>query len=152
MFRLLWAIIRHKLQELLFFFSFCLTVFLSYCIGDPFCITNQNYCLYGVRCPLLFVFGGGGRMLNALENYHIYKGTVAGNQINYKQTSKSKKIYETVLKHDKKWQHSTSKTDTPINRSVVWNLPPRQEGGYTTKGRRPNPLIRETNIPTEICK
>ena len=34
--------------------------FLSYCIGDPFCITNQNYCLYGVRCPLLFVFGGGG--------------------------------------------------------------------------------------------
>ena len=33
--------------------------FSSYCIGDPFCITNHNYCLYGVRCPLLFVIGGG---------------------------------------------------------------------------------------------
>ena len=41
-----------------------------------------------------------GRMLNTLENYHIYKGTVAGNQINDKQTSKSNKIFETVLKHD----------------------------------------------------
>jgi len=39
---------RHKLQEILFF-SFVLQ-FLSYCIGDPFCITNHNYCLYGVRC------------------------------------------------------------------------------------------------------
>ena len=27
-------------------------------------------------------------------------------------------------------------------RNVVWNLPPRQEGEYTTKGRRPNPLTR----------
>jgi len=34
MFRLFWAIIRHTLQELLFF-SFFLQ-FLSYCIGDPF--------------------------------------------------------------------------------------------------------------------
>ena len=58
MFRLFWAIIRHTLQELLFF-SFVLQ-FLSYCIGDPFCITNHNYCLYGVRCPLSFVIGGGG--------------------------------------------------------------------------------------------
>ena len=95
-------------------------------------------------------------MLNTLENYHIYKETVAGNQINDKQTSKSNKIFETVLNMTQKWQHSTSKTDTPINCSVVWNLPPRQEGGYTTKGRRPNPLtpppIRETNIPTKICK
>ena len=48
---------RHKLQEILFF-SFVLQ-FLSYCIGDPFCITNHNYCLYGVRCPLLVVIGGG---------------------------------------------------------------------------------------------
>ena len=55
---LFWAIIRHTLQELLFF-SFVLQ-FLSYCIGDPFCITNHNYCLYGVRCPLLFVIWGGG--------------------------------------------------------------------------------------------
>ena len=29
-----------------------------------------------------------GRMLNALENYHINKDTMAGNQINDKQTSK----------------------------------------------------------------
>jgi hypothetical protein len=29
-----------------------------------------------------------GRILNALENYHINKDTMAGNQINYKQTSK----------------------------------------------------------------
>jgi hypothetical protein len=35
-------------------------------------------------------------------NYHIYKETVAGNQINGKQTSKSNKIFETVLKHDPK--------------------------------------------------
>jgi hypothetical protein len=38
-----------------------------------------------------------GRMLNLLENCHIYKVTVAGNQINDKQTSKSNKIFETVL-------------------------------------------------------
>ena len=43
------------------FKNYCFVLqFLSYCIGDPFCITNHNYCLYGVRCPLLFVFGGGG--------------------------------------------------------------------------------------------
>jgi hypothetical protein len=36
-----------------------------------------------------------GRMLNALENYHIYKETIAGNQINDKQTSESNKIFET---------------------------------------------------------
>jgi hypothetical protein len=41
-----------------------------------------------------------GRMLNALENYHIYIKTIAGNQINDKQTSKSNKIFERVLKHD----------------------------------------------------
>ena len=40
------------------FKNYCFSVvlqFLSYCIGDPFCITNHSYCLYGVRCPLLFV-------------------------------------------------------------------------------------------------
>ena len=41
-----------------------------------------------------------GRMLTALENYYIFKETMGGNQINDKQTSKSKKIFETVLKHD----------------------------------------------------
>ena len=41
-----------------------------------------------------------GRMLNALENYYIYKETVASNQINDKQTSKSNRIFETVLKHN----------------------------------------------------
>jgi hypothetical protein len=43
-----------------------------------------------------------GRMLNALENYHIYiyKEAIAGNQFNDKQTSKCNKIFETVLKHD----------------------------------------------------
>ena len=70
MFRLLRAIIRHKLQELLSF-SFVLQ-FLSYCIGDPFCITNQNYCLYGVRCPLLFVFGFGGFALVNLPVVLVY--------------------------------------------------------------------------------
>ena len=39
---------------------------------------------------------------DTLENYRIYKETVAGNQINDKQTSKSNKIFETVLKHDPK--------------------------------------------------
>ena len=41
-------------------------------------------------------------MLNALENYqiYIYKETIVGNQINDKQTSKSNKIFEAVLKHD----------------------------------------------------
>ena len=43
-----------------------------------------------------------GRMLNTLEHYHIYKDTVAGNQINDKQTSKSNRILETVLKRDPK--------------------------------------------------
>ena len=41
-----------------------------------------------------------GSMLNTLENYHIYKETMAGIHINDKQTSKSNKIFETVLKHD----------------------------------------------------
>jgi hypothetical protein len=41
-----------------------------------------------------------GRMPNALENSHIYQETVAGNQINDKQTLKSNRIFETVLKHD----------------------------------------------------
>ena len=41
-------------------FSLMSYSFLSYCIGDPFCITNHNYCLYVVRCPLLFVIGGRG--------------------------------------------------------------------------------------------
>ena len=53
-------------------FQFCLTVFLSYCIGDPFCITNHNYCLYGVRCPLLFVIGGGGFALVNLPVVLVY--------------------------------------------------------------------------------
>ena len=38
-----------------------------------------------------------GRMLNTMENYHIYKENVAGKQIKDKQTSKSNKIFETVL-------------------------------------------------------
>jgi hypothetical protein len=41
-----------------------------------------------------------GRTLNALENCRIYKETMANNQINDKQTSKSNKIFETMLKHD----------------------------------------------------
>jgi len=49
-----------------------------------------------------------GRMLNTLENYHIYKETVAGNQINDKQTSKSNRIFETVLKHDPKNDNTAS--------------------------------------------
>ena len=34
--------------------------------------------------------------IKALENYHIYKETMAGIHINDKQTSKSNKIFETV--------------------------------------------------------
>ena len=42
---------------------------------------------------------------------------------------------------------------TTITGSVVWNLPPRQEGGYTTKGRRPNPLTRRrSGRPTSLQK
>ena len=70
MFRLFWAIIRHTLQELVFI-SFVLQ-FLSYCIGDPFCITNHNYYLYGVRCPLLFVIGGGGFSLVNIPVVLVY--------------------------------------------------------------------------------
>jgi len=40
-----------------------------------------------------------GRMLNVLENYHIYKETMGSIHINDKQMSKSNKIFETVLKH-----------------------------------------------------
>jgi len=54
-----------------------------------------------------------GRMLNTLENCHIYKGTVAGNQINDKQTSKNNKIFETVLKHDPKNDNTAPVRRTP---------------------------------------
>ena len=54
-----------------------------------------------------------GRMLNTLENYHIYKETVAGNQINDKQTSKSNKIFETALKHDPKNDNTAPVRRTP---------------------------------------
>ena len=79
MFRLFCAIIRHKLQELLSF-SFVLQFFLSYCIEDPFCITNLNYCLYGVRCPLLFIFGGGGFFVGKSSGcscLRLWKGLVS---------------------------------------------------------------------------
>ena len=52
-------------------------------------------------------------MLNTLENYHIYKETAAGNQINDKQTSKSNKIFETVLKHDPKNDNTAPVRRTP---------------------------------------
>jgi len=48
MFRLLRAIIRHKLKDLLFL-QFLSYSFSSYCIRDLFCITNQSYCLSGIR-------------------------------------------------------------------------------------------------------
>ena len=54
-----------------------------------------------------------GRMLNTLENYHIYKEIAAGNQINAKQTSKSNKIFETVLKHDPKSDNTAPGRRTP---------------------------------------
>jgi len=52
-------------------------------------------------------------MLNTLENYHIYKETVAGNQINDKQTSKSNRIFETMLKHDPKNDNTAPVRRTP---------------------------------------
>jgi len=61
-------------------------LFVFYNVGIPSALTNY--------------LTNKGRMLNTLENYHIYIETVAGNQINDKQTSKSNKIFETVLKHD----------------------------------------------------
>ena len=46
------------------FKNYCFSVlsysFSAIALGIPFCIRNHNYCLYGVRCPLLFVNGGGG--------------------------------------------------------------------------------------------
>jgi len=52
-------------------------------------------------------------MLNTMENSHICKETVAGNQINDKQTSKSKRIFETVLKHDPKDDNTAPVRRTP---------------------------------------
>jgi hypothetical protein len=52
-------------------------------------------------------------MLNTLENYHIYKETVTGKQINDKQTSKCNKIFETVLKHDPKNDNTAPVRQTP---------------------------------------
>jgi len=54
-----------------------------------------------------------GRMMKTLENYHIYKETVAGNQINDKRRSKSNKIFETVLKHDPKNDNTATVRRTP---------------------------------------
>ena len=54
-----------------------------------------------------------GRMLNTLENSHICKETVAGNQINDKQTSKSNRIFETVLQHDPKNDNTAPVRRTP---------------------------------------
>jgi len=51
--------------------------------------------------------------LNTLENYHIYNETVAGNRINDKQTSKSNKIFETVLKNDPKNDNTAPIRRTP---------------------------------------
>jgi len=54
-----------------------------------------------------------GRMLNTLENSHICKETVARNQIDDKQTSKSNRIFETVLQHDPKNDNTAPVRRTP---------------------------------------
>ena len=40
------------------------------------------------------------RMLNTLESFHIYKETMAKNQINEKLTAKRNEIFETIIQHD----------------------------------------------------
>ena len=66
------ALMSHHINFKNYCFSVLSYSFLSYCIGDPFCITNHNYCLYGVRCPLLFVIGGGGFALVNLPVVLVY--------------------------------------------------------------------------------
>ena len=48
---------------------------------------------------LLARITGKGRMLNALESFHIYKETKAENQINDRLTTKDNKIFEAILQH-----------------------------------------------------
>jgi hypothetical protein len=55
-------------------------------------------------------------MLTVKLPHTVYKETVAGNHINDKQTSKSNKIFETVLKHDPKNDNTAPVRRTPPNK------------------------------------
>ena len=72
---------------------------------------------------------GKGKMMNTIENFHIYKETKTGNQINDKMTSKENRIFETIILHDPQWvNHSYTHIR---DQSWASNRPSQRE--YTTK-------------------
>jgi hypothetical protein len=69
-----------------------------------------------------------GKMMDTLERYYIYKGTVSNNQINDKLTTKPNPIFEAVIHKDSCRGHADSQhTDDRKITQLCGDIHPRRK-------------------------